>query len=918
MQHWSRLATRNWRASKFRIVGAVLAVALGTADVVWVTCCYESVRQSVLSWAGRYVGNAHITVTSMWGKYDQIPQRVVRILQDIDNVELVAPRLLQRRDSRVVTREELMNQPEVARRWAGERLSIDLHGIDLESESVMRAYPVSTGRMLTKGDGYACVLEEGFAGEQQVGVGDSLLVWDPSAPQAYELEIVGLFERRRIARFQKPLTLVRLDILQRMTLKFALVSTIDVKLKQADREQVRRTAGLIRLKIKPIAGNARVRSAEARMKQIDIAQSNQQLVLVILGCVAMLTALVIILSTLSMGLLERVRQLGLLRCVGMTRMQLAVLVLVEVIPLGALGVLAGVPIGLGLTALSVWLVPDYVGTFLISWGGITLACLAGLVTTIVAALLPALATARVSPLETAHPRAARPRAAFAVVAFVLAGLTLAGQHFGLVERTVRDVDFITMAALAVVFLYLGYALVAPLAVRLVGASAVVLAAGALRVRTRLLQDQVGYAIWRSAGICCGLMVGLSLVVGIVVVNESVRRGWQFPKQFPAAYFWTFGRMPPDAAERIAKVPGVGEFTVANSLNVIVEERALFAEKLLLSVTWFLGVEPDSFFDLVKLEFLDGEGDERSARELLGQGGHILIADDFSRSRNKHLGDDVRVYDERAGRWRSFTVAGVVRSPALDIAAHWFQMQSEYDVVAAGSVLGTKADLKRLFHVDSSNLALLNFDLPAEPVPPGWPPPRDTPGTPALAREYYDDAVALERRWQRWREEQVLRDVRRQLRTPQVFSGTVAELKDEIDRELTHGTLLLTAIPGVALLVAAIGVANLMAANVTARAKQLAILRAVGATRGLILRLVIGEALVLGLLGCGLGLALGLHLSANITELVDRMWGFRVALTMPWFYVGMTVLLTIGLCVVAGVLPARHASRTNIVDALHVT
>jgi putative ABC transport system permease protein len=176
---------------------------------------------------------------------------------------------------------------------------------------------------------------------------------------------------------------------------------------------------------------------------------------------------------------------------------------------------------------------------------------------------------------------------------------------------------------------------------------------------------------------------------------------------------------------------------------------------------------------------------------------------------------------------------------------------------------------------------------------------------------------LERRWRRWREAQVLEEVRRRLAAPQVYSGTVAELKDEIDAELTRVTLLLTAIPGVALLVAAIGVANLMTANVTARAKQLAILRAVGATRGLVLRMVVGEALVLGLLGSALGLALGLHLAANITELVDRMWGFRVALRLPWGYVIATILLTVGLCIVAGALPARHASRTDIVDALHV-
>jgi putative ABC transport system permease protein len=653
------------------------------------------------------------------------------------------------------------------------------------------------------------------------------------------------------------------------------------------------------------------------MKQVEIAQNNQRLVLVMLGSVAMLTALFIILSTLSMGMVERVRQLGLLRCVGMTRGQLAGLVLIEVLPLGAVGVLAGLPLGLGLTALTVQLVPDYVGSFVLSWHGIGLAVGAGLATTLVAALLPALAMLRVSPMEAAHPRARRPRRILLIVVAGLAALLLVWQHYGVVAHTVRDVDFLVMAAVGVVLLYFGYALIAPPAVRLIGTPAVVIAARMLGVRTRLLQDQVGYAVWRSAGICCGLMVGLSLVVGIIVVNESVTSGWQFPKQFPAAFAWSYGQLSPRTPQRVAAVPGVGTFTVGNSINVIVEERNPLAEKLLLSVTWFLGVEPDSFFDLVKAEFLEGEGDEETARELLKRGGYVIIADDFSRSRNKHFGDEVKVWDERSKRWRRFQVAGVVRSPALDIAAGYFQLSSEYSVAASGSVMGSNKDLIRLFGIDGANLVLLNFDLPDEPVPPGWPPPPDSPEGVVLPERCYNSEVPLERRWRRWREAQVLREVRNEVGDPGMRVGTVADLKDEIDNQLTGVTGLLTAIPGVALLVAAVGVANLMTANVTARAKQLAILRAVGATRALVLRMVIGEALVLGLLGSALGLALGLHLAANITQLADRMWGFRVALELPWNYVITSVVLTVGLCIVAGILPARHAARANIVDALHV-
>jgi putative ABC transport system permease protein len=131
------------------------------------------------------------------------------------------------------------------------------------------------------------------------------------------------------------------------------------------------------------------------------------------------------------------------------------------------------------------------------------------------------------------------------------------------------------------------------------------------------------------------------------------------------------------------------------------------------------------------------------------------------------------------------------------------------------------------------------------------------------------------------------------------------------------TYLLTAVRAVEVLVAAIGVANLMTANVASRTKQLAMLRAVGATRSLVLRMVIGEALILGLLGSALGMALGLHLAWNVSIMTERMWGYALPFAVPWDYVGVAVALTVGLCIVAGVLPARHASRTNVIEALHV-
>ena len=96
MRHWSQLATRNWRVRRVRTAGAVLAIALGTGAVVWVTCCYESVRRTVLEWAASYVGAAQITIQSPLGRFDTLPQRIQKSVEQVNGVTHVAPLLVQR------------------------------------------------------------------------------------------------------------------------------------------------------------------------------------------------------------------------------------------------------------------------------------------------------------------------------------------------------------------------------------------------------------------------------------------------------------------------------------------------------------------------------------------------------------------------------------------------------------------------------------------------------------------------------------------------------------------------------------------------------------------------------------------------------------------------------------------------------
>jgi len=77
MRHWGQLTFRTWRERPGRTAGAILAIALGVAVVVWIASCYESARHYVTELVYGWVGRSHIYVSSKMGKWGQFHNRCV-------------------------------------------------------------------------------------------------------------------------------------------------------------------------------------------------------------------------------------------------------------------------------------------------------------------------------------------------------------------------------------------------------------------------------------------------------------------------------------------------------------------------------------------------------------------------------------------------------------------------------------------------------------------------------------------------------------------------------------------------------------------------------------------------------------------------------------------------------------------------
>ena len=124
--------------------------------------------------------------------------------------------------------------------------------------------------------------------------------------------------------------------------------------------------------------------------------------------------------------------------------------------------------------------------------------------------------------------------------------------------------------------------------------------------------------------------------------------------------------------------------------------------------------------------------------------------------------------------------------------------------------------------------------------------------------------------------------------------------------------------GVALFVGVFLILNTSSILVAQRTRELALLRALGASRGQVLRSVLAEAVLVGLLAATIGLVAGLGVAVLLRAVMEAQSGLSfpdAALTLPGSAVVASYLVGVLITVVAALLPALRASRVPPMAAL---
>lgn len=117
------------------------------------------------------------------------------------------------------------------------------------------------------------------------------------------------------------------------------------------------------------------------------------------------------------------------------------------------------------------------------------------------------------------------------------------------------------------------------------------------------------------------------------------------------------------------------------------------------------------------------------------------------------------------------------------------------------------------------------------------------------------------------------------------------------------------------MVAGFGIANTLTMNVLEQTRELALLRVVAMTRRQVAKTVLAQALVVGLIGIVIGLVAGATTAWVISLTMLPLLGYHIGFALHADLVCGCVVLTLAIVLVAAWIPARRATRIDLLEAL---
>lgn len=730
-------------------------------------------------------------------------------------------------------------------------------GLEVDQATAVRSYVPTSGRFLQEGDTDAAVISENLSDAIGVGLGDTMAV--PTPRGQADLTVVGILPPNTQTGNER--VLVSLPQAQALLNMPGQINTIEVNFDSLD--DARRAA--IEQAIVAELGDAYQVGALAANSELLTNLRLAQTILNVLGLLALLMGGFIILNTFRTVVVEQRRDLGMLRTLGASRRTVFGVVLSEGLIQGLVGTAVGLLLGYLLGMLALRALNPILQRFMnvragspeVSFGLVAGSVAIGVGVTLLAGLLPALSASRVSPLEALRPP---------VGTLSMRRLTGVAFWAGVTMIVLSVLALITkntaLLGLGSVLFVAGLILVAPALVTPIARvfSSLLAAVFARSGTAQLAESNLSRQPSRAAITASTTLIGIAILIMAASMLSSLVLG--FGNVIRKSLGSDFILVPPSVGvwgTNIGAGPGLAEELAAIEGVETVSALRFAPTQVNGTSVAVLGIDPATYPQVSGLSF--SEGEDAAAYAAIGAGRNLIASPVLASTLGIGVGDTVEM----------LTPGGPVSYAVVAIGGDYLNAKVATAYLSHDNIA---ADFGRNEDV------LLQLNL--------------APGADEAAAEAQIKAIKQD--YPQFRLLNGREYIEENLRLLDTAFAAI------------FGLVIFLAIPSV------IAMVNTLAIGVIERTREIGMLRAVGATRGQVRRIVLAEALILSALGTAFGILAGLYLGYMVVEAL-RVGGFPLEYVFPTTGVLLAIVAGIIFGVLAALIPARQASHLQIVEAL---
>ncbi|MBM2804219.1 MAG: transporter permease protein [Deltaproteobacteria bacterium] len=853
------LTTISWRHvrhHRLRTCLTFLGMALGVAVIVAIAMVNRTLTTSFQSTIEQIAGKAVLQVSNSESGMAESVFPTVRDTEGVKDVAAAVDGFLPVSGVR------------------SERLYI--YGVDLLTDFAMRDHQFV-------GDGFAfdkaldfiaqpdsIALTESFARRYDLKIGSTIALNTSRGKQNYIVR--ALLKEEGTARvFGGNFALMDLPAAQGAFGKDGKLDIVDLTVEPGETVEAVQTRLRQRLK-----GLADVERPRKRGEQIESLLTSFRVGLFFVSLIALFVGFFLIYNTVSVSVVQRKREIGTLRCIGMRRSELLSLIVAEALILAVVGAAIGCLVGWLLAQAALLAVGETVRNLFSSIGlsgsslsprELGIALLSAVGVALFAALQPALEAIHISPLESARQAVWRPvfngRKSWAtrlgLLCFIVAPLLIVAAP--IVSGAIRQ---FSAGVVGMLIFLLGLAFFSPLVIRYAVKKfwqSSVRLPGISWAESRLASDSLVRNPLRSGITVATIIISLAAIFTIAAFVNSVRGSlllW-VDQMVTADIIISSGARtagPRNVSLHEEPLPGLQALPGVKIVDLYRLVRANYQGRPIV-------VESFSAVESARVRTLPmAEGDGRRALREMAEGKGAIVSESFQTRFGKNIGDSIELITPSGPV--SFKVLGIYIDYSSDI----------------GSVLIDRALYKKYWRDELVDA----FDLWLEPG-------ADMAAVIQKIKDGYGERY-------------------------QLFISTHRELKDAVVRIMEQSFVVNYAVEIVAVVVAIFSVINTLLASILDRTREIGVLRAIGATQAQIRRVVVIEAGWMGLIGGVLGLFAGSVMAYHhVVFNTKLLTGWTFQFYYPYDIAALSIFAAVVLCLIAGYGPAKQAAAMPIVTAI---